>query len=61
MSNVNLNSTVNKFGQFCNELDRWYISVGEQLVIMYLHKEELGMEEGKCMSVRQIMASVSTD
>ncbi len=47
MSNVNLNSTVNKFGQFCNELDRWYISMGEQLVIMYLHKEELGMEEGK--------------
>ncbi len=28
-----------------------YISVCEQLVIMYLHKEELGMEEGKHMSV----------
>ncbi len=67
------NSTVNKFGQFSNELDRWYISVGEQLVIMYLHKEELGMEEGKRMSVRQnsrltkrmsvwqTMAGVSTD
>ncbi len=30
------------------------------LVIMYLHKDELGMEEGKRMSVRQTMASVST-
>ncbi len=47
------NRTVNKFGQFSNEPDRWYISVGEQLVIMYLHKEELGMEEGKRMSVKQ--------
>ncbi len=47
------NHTVNKFGQFSNEPDRWYISVGEQLVIMYLHKEELGMEEGKRMSVKQ--------
>ncbi len=28
---------------------------------MYLHKKELGMEEGKRMSVRQTMASVSTD
>ncbi len=28
---------------------------------MYLHKEELGMEEGKRMSVRQTMESVSTD
>ncbi len=28
---------------------------------MYLHKEELGMEEGKRMSVRQTNASVSMD
>ncbi len=28
---------------------------------MYLHKEELWMEEGERMSVRQTMASVSTD
>ncbi len=41
-----------------HEQDRWYISVGEQLVIMYLHKEELGMEEGKRMSVRQTMQVV---
>ncbi len=26
--------------------------MGEQLVIMYLHKEELGMGEGKRMSVQ---------
>ncbi len=26
-----------------------------------MHKEELGVEEGKRMSVRQTMASVSTD
>ncbi len=45
------NSTVNTLGQFSNELDRWYISAGEQLVIMYLHKGELGMEEGERMSV----------
>ncbi len=30
-------------------------------MIMYLQKEELGMEEGKHMSVQQTMASVSTD
>ncbi len=47
--------------------------MGEQLGIMYLHKEELGMEEGKRVSVRQnsrltkrmhvrhTMASVRTD
>ncbi len=32
-----------------------YISMCEYLVIMYLHKEELGMEEGKRMSVWQII------
>ncbi len=30
-------------------------------MIIYLHKEELGMEEAKRMSVQQTMASVSTD
>ncbi len=38
-----------------------YISVGEQLVTMYFHKDELGMEEGKRISVQQTMASMSTD
>ncbi len=35
-----------------------YISMCEYLVIMYLHKEELGMEEGKRMSVWQIIWQV---
>ncbi len=36
-----------------------YISVCKKLVIMYLHKEELGVEEGMRMSVWQVWVRIN--